>query len=151
MDSLEDIRQILDLLGEYELSEIEVERDGLKIRVKKEARGPAGGQPPAPVASAPVPPAPVPASPEPVPDDAVDLTVVTSPIVGTFYRAPEPGAPPFVDTGDHVRKGQVLCIIEAMKLMNEIESEIAGTIKEVLVENAQPVQYDQPLFVVDKD
>lgn len=77
--------------------------------------------------------------------------VVRAPIVGTFYRAPAPDADPFVEVGDRVKPGDVLCIIEAMKLMNEIESEVAGVVKEILVENAQPVEYDQPLFVIALD
>lgn len=76
---------------------------------------------------------------------------VTSPMVGTFYRAPSPGAPPYVEVGDRVRKGQTLCILEAMKLMNELESEVDGTVKQVLVENAQPVEYGQSLFRIQPD
>ena len=92
---------------------------------------------------------PVPAVATPPVDDSVDLAVVTSPIVGTFYHAPEPGATPFVDVGGRVRKGQVLCIIEAMKLMNEIESKLTGRVAKVLVENGQPVEFGQPLFLVE--
>lgn len=107
---------------------------------------------PAPVAAPPVaaptpPPAPVaeaPAAPE-----AASGSTINAPIVGTFYRASSPDADPFVKVGDKVKVGDVLCIIEAMKLMNEIESEVSGTIKEVLIENAEPVEYDQPLFVID--
>jgi acetyl-CoA carboxylase biotin carboxyl carrier protein len=76
---------------------------------------------------------------------------VKAPIVGTFYRAPGPDTPAFVEIGQHVTKGTVLCIIEAMKLMNEIEAEVSGSIRSILVENAQPVEYDQPLFVIDPD
>ena len=153
MQNLEDIRQILDLVREHELSEFELERDGLKIRVRKDARGPIVVHPAvAPVAVAaplPVPAAaPAPAAAAPPIDDSVDLAVVTSPIVGTFYRAPEPGAAPFVDVGGRVHKGQVLCIIEAMKLMNEIESEYEGDIAKVYVENGQPVQYGERLFAI---
>ena len=153
MQNLEDIRQILDLVREHELSEFELERDGLKIRVRKDARGPIVVHPAvAPVAVAaplPVPAAaPAPAAAAPPIDDSVDLAVVTSPIVGTFYCAPEPGAAPFVDVGGRVHKGQVLCIIEAMKLMNEIESEYEGDIAKVYVENGQPVQYGERLFAI---
>jgi acetyl-CoA carboxylase biotin carboxyl carrier protein len=155
--NLDDIRQILDLVREHDLAELEIERDGLKVRVRKagdrvDVIPPIAIQPvPAP-AAAPAPAAPPP-SPQPVavaPEEAagVDLAVVKSPIVGTFYRAAEPGAPPFVDVGDTVRKGQVLCIIEAMKLMNEIESDCDGEISAVYVENGRPVQFGDRLFAV---
>jgi len=153
MENLEDIRQILDLVREHDLSEFELERDGLKIRVRKDARGQIMVQAPmaAPVAplTAPAAPAaaPVAAAAPPV-DDAVDLAVVTSPIVGTFYRAPEPGAAAFVEVGGRVHKGQVLCIIEAMKLMNEIECEYEGEIAKIYVENGQAVQYGERLFAI---
>ncbi|WP_263820760.1 acetyl-CoA carboxylase biotin carboxyl carrier protein, partial [Salinibacter sp.] len=81
---------------------------------------------------------------------AAEEHVVKAPIVGTFYRAPSPDDPPFVEVGDEVQEGDVLCIIEAMKLMNEIECETAGTVKEILVEDAEPVEFDQPLFVLDE-
>ena len=154
MENLEDIRQILDLVREHELTEFELERDGLKIRVRKDARGQIVVHAPAvaPVVpmAAPAAPAvtPVPAVATPPVDDSVDLAVVTSPIVGTLYRAPEPGATPFVDVGGRVHKGQVLCIIEAMKLMNEIESEYEGEIARIYVENGQPVQYGERLFAI---
>jgi len=152
MENLEDIRQILDLVREHELSEFELERDGLKIRVRKDARGQVVVQAPPAAPAAVLPaiaaPAPAPDTPSPPIDDSVDLAVVTSPIVGTFYRAPEPGAPAFVEAGARVRKGQVLCIIEAMKLMNEIESEYDGEVAKVYVENGQPVQYGERLFAI---
>ncbi|MGI9175754.1 MAG: acetyl-CoA carboxylase biotin carboxyl carrier protein [Rhodothermales bacterium] len=123
---------------------------------------PPGAAPPAPAAPAPpaaAPPAPAEASPSAKPSPSASEsngaaapgaseTIVRAPIVGTFYNSPSPEAGPFVESGDTVKVGDVLCIIEAMKLMNEIESEISGTIKKVLVENAQPVEYDQPLFVI---
>ncbi|MDX1419371.1 MAG: acetyl-CoA carboxylase biotin carboxyl carrier protein [Rubricoccaceae bacterium] len=115
---------------------------------------PAQGAPSAPE------PAPAPAAPQPAPsaapepaasaDGVADGVVVQAPIVGTFYRAPAPDADPFVKVGDTVAPGDVLCIIEAMKLMNEIQSEHAGTVRQILVENAEPVEYDQPLFVIDE-
>jgi acetyl-CoA carboxylase biotin carboxyl carrier protein len=153
--NLDDIRQILDLVREHDLSELEIERDGLKVRVRK-----AGDRvdviPPValPAVAAAVPPVAAP-PPQPValPSEepagpGVDLAVIKSPIVGTFYRSAEPGAAPFVDVGDSVRKGQVLCIIEAMKLMNEIESECDGEISAVYVENGRPVQFGDRLFAV---
>jgi acetyl-CoA carboxylase biotin carboxyl carrier protein len=154
---LDQLKKILDLVREHELAEFEIEQEGLRLKVRKDSAGtlmtmpapaPANAQPappPAP-AAAPVttPPAPV----APVPADEVELAVVKSPIVGTFYRSPEPGAASFVEIGSTVKKGQVLCIIEAMKLMNEIDSEYEGEIVNVYVENGQPVQYGERLFAI---
>jgi acetyl-CoA carboxylase biotin carboxyl carrier protein len=157
----EDIERILELVRAHDLAEFELEREGLKLRVRKNASGvPHIAQPPAlaaPPAPSPIPvlhqPPPValaqPTSPTPVEgDDTVELAVVKSPIVGTFYRSTEPGAAPFVDIGDRVKKDQVLCIIEAMKLMNEITSEYEGEIVSVYVENGKPVQYGERLFAI---
>ena len=154
---LEDIRQILDLVREHELTEFELERDGLKVRIRK-----AGGEvtfvapaAPAVAVAAPAVPAPaaaapaaVPANPGAEPPASVDLAMIKSPIVGTFYRAPEPGAPNFIEVGDQVRKGQVLCIIEAMKLMNDIESDTDGEVTAAYVENGRPVQFGDRLFAI---
>jgi acetyl-CoA carboxylase biotin carboxyl carrier protein len=158
--NLDDIKEVLDLVREHDLAEFELERDGLKIRIKKGPSGQFIVQPPA-APSLPAAAAPVAAGPSAAtggaaggaladgPDvEAVELAVVKSPIVGTFYRAPEPGAPPFVDVGTRVRKGQVLCIIEAMKLMNEIESEYDGEVVNAYVENGKPVQYGERLFAI---
>jgi acetyl-CoA carboxylase biotin carboxyl carrier protein len=144
-----EIRRLADLLREYGLSEVEVEREGVRIRLRRE---------PAPIAAAlggtairgPAPAAATTpeGSTEPGADEAHMLTI-EAPMVGTFYRAPSPDAQPFVRDGDRVKKGQVVCIIEAMKLMNEIESKVAGRVAKVLVENAQPVEYGQPLFLLD--
>ena len=152
----DDIRQILDLVREHDLAEFELERDGLKIRIRKAGKEVVLSPAPAPVvvvpAASPVGPAAVPAQTnavEPAADsDGVDLAVIKSPIVGTLYRAPEPGARPFVEVGDVVKKGQVLCIIEAMKLMNEIESESEGEIAAIYVENGRPVQFGDRLFAI---
>jgi acetyl-CoA carboxylase biotin carboxyl carrier protein len=149
--NLEDIKQILDLVREHDLAELEIERDGLKVRVRK-AGHPLALMPSAvPVAQAAAPAAaPGPAAPaasEPAPT-GLDLAVIKSPIVGTFYRSSEPGARSFVEVGDPVKKGQVLCIIEAMKLMNEIESDCDGEIATVYVENGKPVQFGDRLFAV---
>jgi acetyl-CoA carboxylase biotin carboxyl carrier protein len=150
----EDIEKILELVRQHELAEFELERDGLKLRVRK-ANAFHPSAPPSPAAVAAMPPAPPPpvAAPvmhaaPPVEDDEVELAVVKSPIVGTFYRSPEPGADAFVNVGDRVKKDQVLCIIEAMKLMNEITSEYDGEIASVYVENGQPVQYGERLFAI---
>jgi acetyl-CoA carboxylase biotin carboxyl carrier protein len=151
----EDIERILELVRLHDLAEFEVERDGLKLRVRKAsaafAMPPTMPHPAAAVAHVPVqPPASAaPASaPAPPEDESVELAVVKSPIVGTFYRSPEPGAPAFVEIGQRVEKDQVLCIIEAMKLMNEITSEYEGEIVSAYVENGKPVQYGERLFAI---
>ena len=157
--NVDDIKQILELVREHELAEFELEREGLKLRVKKSgdvvvthhsAPSPMHAAPPP---QAPAPLAPVPAAPIAGPgaaDEGVELAMIKSPIVGTFYRSPEPGARAFVEIGDTVRKRQVLCIIEAMKLMNEIESEFDGVIEKVYVENGQAVQFGDRLFAIRK-
>ena len=154
----DDIERILELMRQHDLSEFELEREGLKLRVRKTATGYApvsvtdAAPNPAPlVAASPaaLPAAsPPPAAPAPVDEPAMDLAVVKSPIVGTFYRSPEPGAPSFVEIGDRVKKDQVLCIIEAMKLMNEILSEYEGELTSAYVENGKPVQYGERLFAI---
>jgi acetyl-CoA carboxylase biotin carboxyl carrier protein len=153
---LDQLKQILDLVREHDLSEFEVEQDGLRLKIRKDKSGafvpvhtapvhiaqpilPAGSQPSAAAA-----PAAIGAAAE----VDIELAVVKSPIVGTFYRSSEPGAPAFVDVGTTVKKGQVLCIIEAMKLMNEIDSEYEGEIVNIYVENGQPVQYGERLFAI---
>jgi acetyl-CoA carboxylase biotin carboxyl carrier protein len=158
---LNQLREILDLVRAHELSEFEVEQDGLKLKIRRNAAGvpvvtiPAPGPSAPVVVAAPVPAAmgaAAPATATPIAgaaaDADVELAVVKSPIVGTFYRSPEPSAPPFVDVGAQVKKGQVLCIIEAMKLMNEIDSEYDGEIVNVYVESGQPVQYGERLFAI---
>ena len=154
----DDIEKVLALVREHDLAEFELERDGLKLRVKK---SPAAGQAHSlmPMGPPPMPqvhfgsgssPASQPPShaPAPPPADELELAVVKSPIVGTFYRSPEPGAPSFVEVGQRVKKDQVLCIIEAMKLMNEITSEFEGEIVSAYVENGKPVQYGERLFAI---
>ncbi len=151
---LDKLKQILDLVREHELSEFEVEQDGLRLKVRKDPQ--AGGwvqAPPTSVGAGVTVGPPLAGSPgtvlkPPAMDEDVELAVVKSPIVGTFYRSPEPGATPFVDVGASVKKGQVLCIIEAMKLMNEIDSEYEGEVVSVYVESGQPVQYGERLFAI---
>ena len=162
---LNQIKQILDLVREHELSEFEVEHDGLRLKIRKDVNGahivtlPASptasvGAPAAagavPAAAGPVPAAPPSAAPaaDAAAESEIELAVVKSPIVGTFYRSSEPGSAPFVDIGAMVKKGQVLCIIEAMKLMNEIDSEYDGEVVNIYVENGQPVQYGERLFAI---
>jgi acetyl-CoA carboxylase biotin carboxyl carrier protein len=155
---LDQLRQILTLVREHDLSEFEIEHDGLRLKIRKEAAAaapalsvpPNAAAPPPQGASMLAPAAPPPAAASsPAGDDTeIELAVVKSPIVGTFYRSPEPGAPPFVEVGATVKKGQVLCIIEAMKLMNEIDSEYDGEIVNAYVESGQPVQYGERLFAI---
>ena len=153
---LDEIKQILELMREHDLAEFELERDSSKVKLRKQSAPQfVAAAPPAPhltYAAAPQAPAPaVPASGEPVltaASEDVDLAIVKSPIVGTFYRGSEPGAKPFAEVGQQVRKGQVLCIIEAMKLMNEINAECDGEMVKVYVENGQAVQYGERLFAV---
>ena len=158
----DEINRILDMVREHELSEFELEREGFKIKIKKgtlvTASAPftvpmvqQAAPPPAPAMGMPgPPPAPLEAvrGPSVPPSDEVDFAIVKSPIVGTFFRAADPGAAPFVDVGTSVKRGQVLCIIEAMKLMNEIDSEYDGEIVKIYVENGQPVQYGERLFAI---
>ena len=149
---LDHLKQILDLVREHELSELEVEQDGLRLKVKTHASGALlAAHAPSVAHAAPVfAPIAAPALPMAVgvPEVDVELAVVKSPIVGTFYRSAEPGAASLVDVGTSVKKGQVLCIIEAMKLMNEIDSEYDGEVVNVYVENGQPVQYGERLFAI---
>jgi acetyl-CoA carboxylase biotin carboxyl carrier protein len=157
MINVDELKQILDLARDHELSELELEAEGFKLRIRKGGHeviqpAPVLAAPFAPpLVAAPAPPSPVPAA-APTPELGVDveLAIVSSPIVGTFYRAPEPNAPPFVQPGDQVKRGQTLCIIEAMKMMNNIDSEYEGTIAKVFVENGQPVQYGERLFAIKR-
>jgi acetyl-CoA carboxylase biotin carboxyl carrier protein len=132
-------RRLAALLGELSLSEVEIESGDMRVRVQR-----AG-------ALAPVTPAPAAADERPLVADTVSPALVTmeAPMVGTFYRASSPTADPYVHEGDVVKEGQVLCIIEAMKLMNEIESKIGGRVARILVENGHAVEYGQPLFLID--
>jgi acetyl-CoA carboxylase biotin carboxyl carrier protein len=158
--TFEEIKQLLEIVREHELWEFELEREDFKIRIRRGAvpvvtlPGPvAHDQPAASVAASAPPPLPAPPQPPAVEpaegdEDEVEFAVVKSPIVGTFYRSPEAGAASFVEVGDTVRKNQVLCIIEAMKLMNEITSEYEGEIVKIYVENGQAVQYGERLFAI---
>ena len=141
-----EIRRLADLLREYGLTEIEVEHEGVRVRLRREQAPSAPS--PSMAAAAPAVGAASTVTAEPAASQAHLLTI-EAPMVGTFYRAPSPDAQPFVRDGDRVKKGQVVCIVEAMKLMNEIESKVAGRVVKVLVENAQPVEYGQPLFLLE--
>ena len=159
---LERLKQILGLVREHDLSEFELEQDGLRLKVIRESLrrvaeapppppaspatevaargGSAGGVAAASSASGPISRAPA--------ESEIELAVVKSPIVGTFYRSSEPEAAPFIEIGSSVKKGQVICIIEAMKLMNEIDSEFDGEVVSIYVENGQPVQFGERLFAI---
>lgn len=149
---LRKLKTLIDLVAESGISELEVTEENDKVRIVNKVQTVAVA--PAPVVAAPVAAPAVaaataaPAEPAIADKPVVEGTTVTSPMVGTFYRSPNPGADPFVKVGDKVEAGQTLCIIEAMKLLNEIEAETSGTIKEILVDNAQPVEFGQPLFII---
>lgn len=145
------------MIGDSDISEIEIREGEESVRISRAGPAPAA-TPPMPVMPVGVPmtgaypPPPAPAEPEPrKTDDGDRITghIVRSPMVGTFYRAPAPGAKVFVEVGQRVEVGDVLCIIEAMKILNQIEADKAGIVTKILVENAQPVEYNQPLFVIE--
>ncbi len=152
--TLDEIKQLIEFVRSQELSEFEWEQDGARIRIKIGQGHHVVTVPhPTPVMPVFAPPLSPPAAAAEaassiVPEEGAELAIVKSPIVGTFYRAAEPGAKDFVSVGETVRKGQVLCIIEAMKLMNEIDSEYDGEVVSVYVESGQPVQYGERLFAI---
>jgi acetyl-CoA carboxylase biotin carboxyl carrier protein len=153
-----DIQNLLDFIARSGLDEVNIETNDLKLSVKRFGQGnvvlPAPVATPAPVAvptqpvAAPVTVAPPVAAPTPAASVAETITI-KSPMIGTFYRSANPDSPMFVEVGDEVKVGKVVCIIEAMKLFNEIESDISGRVVKILVENATPVEYDQPLFLLE--
>jgi acetyl-CoA carboxylase biotin carboxyl carrier protein len=156
------VKKLLDMISDTELNEVSIEEGDFKLKVKKISDSPAAApmqvQMPTQPAAAAQPqaaPAPQPAAAgtetkESGGGDQPDGDVVKSPIVGTFYEAPSPDSDPFVKVGDSVKQGDTLCIVEAMKIMNEIEAEFAGTVQKVLVNDGQPVEFDQPLFIIKK-
>lgn len=156
------VKKILDLIGESDVNEVSIEEGDFKISVKK--RGAADVERPSAHYQLSPPPQPAPqaatqpaasegSNPEETVTPPADSSVetVTSPIVGTFYRSASPEAKPFLEVGDHVEKGDTLCIIEAMKIMNEIEAEFSGTVEKIVAEDEQPVEFEQPLFIIKKD
>ena len=161
MFTFEQIKDLIQQIADRELAGLEIERSGFRLKIEGKrdrdalpvaATAVAPAAEPAPArAVVPPPSAAVAASAEPPAAPAADRHVVTSPIVGTFYAAPSPDAAPFVRVGDRVRKGQVLCIVEAMKLMNEIEADVDGVVLEILPRNAQPVEFGEPLFALRKE
>ncbi|MFM7086786.1 MAG: acetyl-CoA carboxylase biotin carboxyl carrier protein [Cyanobium sp.] len=149
----EQLRQLLALLGESDIQELRLEGDDFRLEVRRNLPGVApvavmaapATAAPLPVAAAPVAPS---APPPPAAAARSDLQAITAPMVGTFYRSPAPGEPPFVEVGTRVTPGQPVCILEAMKLMNELESEVSGEVVEILVENGTPVEFGQVLMRV---
>ncbi len=153
--TLEEIKELIRVFGRSKLGKLEVKDGDFKVAMEKESgevvvasSAPVQAVAPAPVAAPAVSETPA-VAPE-VKEEAVSGEVITSPMVGTFYEAPSPDSPPFVKKGDTVRKGQTLCILEAMKIMNELEAEFDCKILEVLVQDGQPVEYDTPLFKIEK-
>jgi acetyl-CoA carboxylase biotin carboxyl carrier protein len=158
---IQDLKELIEFLKQYQVAEFDLDRGDIKIRLKFTqpetsslqfsdlaralASAPQASAPPAPAAAS---SSSSPSAPPAATEPAEDLHIVKSPIVGTFYGSPSPGAPSFVAPGDHVDKGQVIGIVEAMKLMNEIESDVAGEIVKCLVTNGQPIEFGQPLFSI---
>jgi len=147
---LRKLKKLIDLVQESGIGEIEITEGEEKVRISRQPSAPPfvmTGMHPMSMGAAPTAPALAAAAPVVPPEPKGHE--LKSPMVGTFYRAPSPGAPSFVEVGQSVSKGQTLCIIEAMKLLNEIESDVSGTVKAILVENGQPVEYGQPLFLIE--
>lgn len=157
------VKKLLDLISESEVDEVSIEEGDFKIKVKKTSDTPSPAPlqyqiPQQPQAPQSPPQAAAPAQEhagenqaEKPASDKPDGEVVKSPIVGTYYEAPSPDSDPFLKVGDHIDAGQTLCIVEAMKIMNEIDAEFSGTVQKILVSNASPVEFDQPLFIIKKD
>jgi len=157
--NLKELKELIEFLIEKDIAEFELERGDVKVRIRRAGEAPipaadgrfftmhaapaSSAEPQAPLVAAP--PQEAPAVP---PAEEAGLHIVRSPIVGTFYESPSPGSPPFVKPGDPIEVGQLLCIVEAMKLMNEIESDVAGELVKKLVSNGQPIEYGQELFVI---
>ncbi len=147
------VKKLIELLEESGIAEIEIKEGEESVRISRASSNTAAAMPVHYAAPPPMPAAPEASAASPPTSSETPETIsghqVTSPMVGTFYEAPSPGAPPFVEVGKQVKVGDVLCIIEAMKMLNQIESDKAGTVKAVLGENAQPVEFGQPLFIIE--
>ena len=150
---LRKLKKLIDLVQESGIAELEITEGEEKVKIVK-GSGAGASAAAAPIQLVPQVAAPAPDSPRPppapqaAPDATAEGQLVKAPMVGTFYRSPSPDAKAFVEVGQAVKKGETVCIIEAMKLMNEIETDLAGVVKAILVENGQPVEYGQPLFVI---
>ncbi len=138
------VKKLIELLETSDIAEIEIHEGEESVRISRH-----GTLPPAPVAAAPVAAAAASAPAEEEKEPELEGHIIHSPMVGTFYRAPNPGAKPFINEGQSVNAGDTLCIIEAMKILNQIESDKTGKVKRILVENGQPVEYNQPLFIIE--
>jgi len=147
--NIKEIKEMINLMNENNLMELEIEKDGVRIRLKKTGGPQEGFGGPIVVERERVPEATQKAALEAAEKAAVKTVEIRAPMVGTFYRAPTPEAPPYAEVGQIIDPGQVICIIEAMKLMNEIKSEIKGKILEILVDNAEPVEFGQPMFLIE--
>lgn len=148
--NFDEIRELVRIASEADITELEVEAGHLRVAIRKAPRGSAPPTPVNPPAATPTPPAATPTPAAPGPEAHSPYWVpVTAPMVGTFYRAPGPDQPPFVQEGDRVEAGRTLCIIEAMKMFNEIPAEVSGRVVRVLAEDGAPVEYGQPLFLID--
>ena len=152
--NIKEIKEILNLMREHGLSEIELEKEGIKLRLRKASSGQVVMENPMPVAQVPVTNARRVSDAQPAAgggqSQAAEGDYIKSPMVGTFYTAPAPDQPAYVAVGQAIKEGDVLCIVEAMKLMNEIKAEFAGVIEELLIKNGEPVEFDQPLFRIRK-
>lgn len=159
--SLKLIENLVELVSKSEVDEVSIKEEGYKLKIKKNAQkvveAPQTVHVPQQAAPQPQAPAPAPAQSAPQSEDKpaeetssnANHKTITSPIVGTYYEAPGPDQDPFVQVGDHVSKGDTVCIVEAMKIMNEIDSELEGKIVKILVDDAQPVEFEQPLFIIE--
>jgi acetyl-CoA carboxylase biotin carboxyl carrier protein len=147
--NIKEIKEMLNLMNENSLVELEIEKDGTRIRLKKATSGPEHYNAPFVIERERSVPAGSKEAPGAAPQKPSNTIEIKAPMVGTFYRAPSPEAPPYVEIGQTVEAGQVICIIEAMKLMNEIKSEVKGKLVEILVENAEPVEFGQSMFIIE--
>ena len=145
-----ELREMIKIMNENNLDELEIEKEGLRLKLKKATAQTASSLSPESIVIEQKGPASRPSAPEaPAPEAPSKAIEIKAPMVGTFYRAPSPESPPYVEVGQVIEPGQIICIIEAMKLMNEIKAEVKGKLVEVLVENAEPVEFGQPLFLIE--
>lgn len=144
------VKKLIELLEESAISEIEIKEGEESVRISRANSAPTYVPPPAPLPAVAAPPtAPQVAAPAPAAEPEIEGTVVNSPMVGTYYAAPSPGAPSFVKVGQSIKPGDTICIVEAMKILNQIESEVSGVVKKVMVEDGQPVEFGEPLMIVE--
>jgi len=147
--NIKEIKEMINLMNENNLMELEIEKEGMRIRLKKTSSLKEGASGPIVVERERLTELDKKEAGESVEKISLKTSEIKAPMVGTFYRAPSPEAPPYVETGQVIEVGQVICIIEAMKLMNEIKSEIRGKVLEILVDNAEPVEFGQPMFLIE--